>query len=233
MPDLPIDLFTDQAVTDDVFDRVWPLELGGFFRPKLEAMQKSRFDQTLLLDSDLFVLKSIEDVFEILDFCDIAGAQGINREKKMMGDSNEIPRSFPLINCGLLVFTKGDAIRSFADEWKKRVISTNAKYDQPAFRQMLYEGWARFQSLPQEYNVINLEYLYAWRKVQGAPRVLHCQNLHRQDLKDPHKPFILDEVLDKDQTQWVKQLLAEEDNGVATEPKRAPIHRYLQKLRGQ
>jgi hypothetical protein len=72
-PGLEVDLFTDQHVDMPVFDRIHQLE-DPWHRSKMDAMIASRFDKTLYLDVDLFVIADIRDVFEVLDRFDMAMA---------------------------------------------------------------------------------------------------------------------------------------------------------------
>ncbi len=116
-PGLAIDLATDQperpGVFDpDVFDEVRPLASGIRF-PKLQAMPETRFEQTLFLDADLFVLANIEDVFSVLDRFDIAlthdqfrnGARARNNWRR------EFANAFPQYNSGVVAFRRTELVR--------------------------------------------------------------------------------------------------------------------------
>ncbi|MFO7731637.1 MAG: DUF5312 family protein, partial [Spirochaetia bacterium] len=55
-------------------DRIHQLD-DPWHRSKMDAMLLSRFDKTLYLDADLFVIADIRDVFEVLDHFDMAMTQ--------------------------------------------------------------------------------------------------------------------------------------------------------------
>lgn len=83
MPQCNIDLFTDRAVDDDVFDQIHRLD-HNWFRPKMQAIRESRFERTIVMDADLVVVADISEVFQVLDHCDIAGVEGVTRQRRFI-----------------------------------------------------------------------------------------------------------------------------------------------------
>lgn len=207
MPDCNIDLFTDQKIKDDVFDRIH--QLGhGWFRPKMQAIRESRFERSVVMDADIVVTADISEVFQILDQCDIAGVEGTSRSRAMLETEYGVPRCFPAINSGFLAVKASDALREFANQWEKSVRRRNLKLDQPAFRDLLYnEKTLKFLNMGTEYNFISLAKLDVWGGNQMAPRVLHVQNLHKQAPGDPTAPITLVEALGKERAAKVEKLL--------------------------
>lgn len=63
-PELPIDLFTDQALDAGPFDRVRPIPAGP--TAKLASLPATRFDRTLYLDCDTLCLAPLHDLFDIV-----------------------------------------------------------------------------------------------------------------------------------------------------------------------
>ena len=178
-PGLAIDLATDQPVRPgvfdpDVFDEVRPLALGVRFA-KLQAMPETRFEQTLLLDADLFVLANIEDVFSVLDRFDIAlthdqfrnGARARNTWRR------EFTNAFPQYNSGVVAYRRTEPVLTFFTNWRDAVLTSKARFDQPCLRESLWESDLRIATLPPEYNFMHYQQLHAWSRKQSAPRILH------------------------------------------------------------
>ncbi|WCR11941.1 hypothetical protein JHW45_06175 [Paracoccus stylophorae] len=74
MPTVEIDWFTDATLKSDrVFSQIHRLS-ESFFRPKMEALRKSRFDRTLYLDADIIALSDVSELFTALDDFDLLAA---------------------------------------------------------------------------------------------------------------------------------------------------------------
>ncbi|WP_187793511.1 hypothetical protein [Paracoccus amoyensis] len=211
MPDALIDLFTDQPVNDPVFSRIHVLD-HGFFRPKMEAIRRTRFDKTIILDADILVTADLSEVFAILDKYEMAGVQALIRTKGMMHVRGRMPpRCFPVINTGFLAVRKSDRITAFTEAWESRVRETGTPVDQPYFRSSLYESDLSFLSLPVEYNLIQLSALDNWNEKSGAPRVLHSRRLHgAANPGDPLQPYGLEEVLGSKRAAKFRTLIAKD-----------------------
>ncbi len=207
MPDANIDLFTDQPVTDTIFDQVHQLDRVSH-RPKMEAMRNSRFDKTIYLDADIFVLSDVSDVFFNLGRCDMAGTLAALRTKTMSPPDTGVPRSYPVINSGVLALQKSPKVSEFLAHWESEVLDTGAKLDQPALRRLMFHSSLNFLALPKEYNLIQLALLNTWSANMGAPRILHCRSLHKRPPRDPEIPFSLDEVLQPSLAQHVRDLIS-------------------------
>ena len=178
-PGVAIDLATDQPELPDVFDAVRPLAPGSRL-PKLHAMPETRFEQTLFLDADLFVLANIEDVFFLLDRFDIAMAhkQARNTERARNLWRRESPNAFPQFNAGVIAYRCTDPVLAFLGNWRDAVLTSKAKYDQPCLRELIWESDLKTATLPPEYNFMQYELLGAWSKSYSAPRILHNGKFH-------------------------------------------------------
>ncbi|MEM9798629.1 MAG: putative nucleotide-diphospho-sugar transferase [Pseudomonadota bacterium] len=170
-PDLPIDLFTDGETDDPVFARVVPLE-RVWFRPKFEAMRRSRFDRTLYLDTDLRVLADISDVFDLLDRVEIAGAHDAYRASRKALDPS-LPPAFPQINSGVLALRSGDRTAGIMAEVERQLHESQAKKDQPILRRVLWESDIAVGILPEEYNLMAYRHVALWSDRYAAPRIVH------------------------------------------------------------
>lgn len=211
MPDTPIDLFTDADIEDTVFSQIHRLE-HSFFRPKMEAMRRSRFERTVIIDADILVTADISELFDVLDTYDMAGVQAVRRTQNVMNVKNRpVPRCFPLVNTGLLVIRKNKPVLDFCWKWEREVRANQAKLDQGYFRTTLYNSGLRFLSLPVEYNLIYLKMLDAWPTAHGAPRVLHSRALHQSEHPgDICDAYSLSEAVGSTRAAVVKALLEDD-----------------------
>ena len=208
MPNAEIDLFTDQPIEDTVFNYVHPVAHDGK-RPKMEALRNSRFDKTIYLDADLVVLEDISDVFALLDCSPVVGVLGVSRLKSELNAySNDIPRSFPVINSGLLGIRNGPRTRKFLRNWDESYASSGLDKDQPVLRGVLYRSGINPLILPQEYNLIQHSMLSSWSNINGGLRGLHYRALHYIKHVDPTAPVSLREVLRRKEIQTLERARA-------------------------
>ncbi|MFQ5567247.1 MAG: putative nucleotide-diphospho-sugar transferase [Paracoccaceae bacterium] len=178
-PGISIDLATDQPEPPDVFDAVRPLA-PGCRHPKLHAMPETRFEQTLYLDADLFVLANIEDVFFLLDRFDIAMAHAQFRNSKRARNPyrQKLFNAFPQYNSGVVAFRRTEPVLDFLTDWRNTALTSKARFDQPCLRELLWESELRIATLPAEYNLLHYQQLRAWSKNRPAPRILHHGRFH-------------------------------------------------------
>ena len=187
MPDAQIDLFTDQVLDDPVFTQIHRLRTSSS-RPKMEAMRRSRFGKTVYLDADIVVLADVSELFALLDRVEFAACQGVARNNDFMGDGI-IPRAFPMLNSGVLVFRNCRRTRTFLMEWERRVVSNQRRRDQGSLRNAVYDSNISYTVLPPEYNLIYMPMLDIWTEKMGAPRILHVTKLHETDPGNPLEPL--------------------------------------------
>ncbi|NSX55063.1 hypothetical protein [Parasulfitobacter algicola] len=212
-PDTPIDLFTDIECADTgPFDRIVPLQ-RSWFRPKLEALRRSRFDRTIYLDTDIFVLADITDVFEILLKFDIVGAHNEKRSgTRGINIWNEnIPPAFPQINGGVLGIAKSDKTDKFIRDVEDALMNHGLKQDQVPIRELLWNGDLRPWVLPVEYNVMSTRLIENMRpRKHTAPRLLHLQGFHRHLRKDVKQQQNLGDILPSRHISKLQKLLAQD-----------------------
>lgn len=208
--DAVIDLFSNQEITDPIFDKVHAVSKDTT-RPKMEALRRSRFDRTIYLDCDIMVVADIQDLFCALDKYEFmaAHARGSNMALSRRPFTKDIPVSFPQVNTGVIAIRKSESIRDLLSKWDDDFNQSGDTLDQPYLRKLLYENDYNFGILPPEYNLMMLENIQVWTSRTNAPRVLHCPALHyRNDPGDPEKPFEYDEILPSELITHLKQLIA-------------------------
>lgn len=173
-PDLPCDLFTDAAGPVDGFDRTIRLE-DLKRRPKIEAMLASRFDHTLFLDADVFVVNPVGPVLALLDRFDIALAHDFERNsahgRRIWREA--VPSSFPQFNSGVLGVRRTAATTALLEDWADGLEAAGGGRDQPVLRELLWSSDLRIATLPPEFNFCDLGALPFFRRATPAPRVVH------------------------------------------------------------
>ncbi|MFV0243903.1 MAG: putative nucleotide-diphospho-sugar transferase [Qingshengfaniella sp.] len=173
-PGLPVDLFTDGDTDPGPFAQVHKLD-RSWFRPKFEALVRSRFERTLYMDVDIVVVGDLSDVFDILDRFDIAATHVQNRNQSfaMRPWRKPLPNAFPQINGGLMAVKRSADTDALFQAVQQALIEENLPQDQPVLRELLYDSDLRLAILPPEYNLRDRT---LWRfsgSKLPAPRVLH------------------------------------------------------------
>lgn len=145
------------------------------FLDKVVLLEKSPFERTLFLDTDIWMVEPIWDVLELLDNFDIVGGYDSAR---VHDEIDGIPEAFPEINTGLLAYRKKEGVTQFLRDVVEtyRPIKDEVAGDQTAFRMCLYRSKLRVQVLPPEYNCQIRTAGY----VNGRVKVIHARNI---DLK--------------------------------------------------
>ncbi len=181
MPEIPVDLYTDQPCEAEVFDQVHILE-NPWKRSKIDAMAATRFKKTVYLDADIVVLEPIDDIFEVLSRFDLCGVhdQLRNTWNAVKIWRNEVPSGFPQINTGLIGYRKRPKVLALFREWSAAVRDNQMWRDQPAFRDILWESDLRLTILPEEYNFLATHMFTGYSDRNVAPKVLHSPQFHRK-----------------------------------------------------
>jgi hypothetical protein len=152
--DIPICLITDVKITDDVFDEVIRLENPAYgFEDQIYNLDRTPFDRTIYLDTDIYADGSVADVFDLLDQFDMAVTH--NHDGKAWPVEG-VPESFPEFNTGVIAYRLTNQFRSLLTMWEDVYIekkqTDETVQNQPTFRQAVYESDIRFATLRQEYN---------------------------------------------------------------------------------
>jgi hypothetical protein len=177
-PGVPIDLFADRPCDDSVFARVHPLE-RDWFRPKFEALRRSRFERTIYLDCDVRVVAPLGDVFALLERFDLAAAhdQYRNARRAVVRHGEPVPAAFPQVNSGVIGVRASEATRRLMAEVEADLAASGAGKDQPVLRAHLWRSDLRLAILPEEYNLMAYRQTLMWTDARAAPRVIHSPRL--------------------------------------------------------
>ncbi|PZQ96645.1 MAG: hypothetical protein DI533_13675 [Cereibacter sphaeroides] len=194
-PGLPIDLYTDQAVTPGLFDHVRPIPDGP--TPKLAALPATRFERTLYLDCDTLCLAPLGDLFGVLERFELALAHDVRRTSALIreGVEERPPYAFPQMNAGVMLYRRSDTMMGFLAEWRRRYVAAGRDRDQPTLRDLLWASDLRFYVLPPEFNLRRVTVLDAWEPLDARPTMLHSHRLLQHLRGDAPQLDSLAEVL--------------------------------------
>lgn len=219
--DIPIDLFADQDCDDPVFSQIHTLTTPTL-RPRFEAILRSRFERAIVLDGDLFVIAPIADIFDSLDHFDIALAhdQRLNvGSHTLVPYTKPIPAVFPQYNGGVLGIRKSDRTNAFIQKWQNAFETSGMKIGQPALRELLFESDLRICTLPQQYNVIDVDLIRSLDSRTMAPRVIHSSRLHLTRTETGEKITTLTELVGPDFEHHLQEWLLRDETLNPERPK--------------
>lgn len=162
MPSIHITAVADQEIDSPLIDD--NIVYDGFNQNNGDSIVRPEFvraDKTLFLDVDTHVAQDLSDAFELLDRYDIAAAHNPERipgwfEDESSYKAQNVPEAFPQYNTGVLLFKKNDAVLNLFSEWWKiyyERVDGGFMFNQPAFREALYQSDTQLATLPPEYNV--------------------------------------------------------------------------------
>jgi hypothetical protein len=219
-PDAQIDLFTDQDIDDPVFDRIHQLKNDWKF-PKIEAMQRSRFRYTIMLDADTVILTDVSELFSMTREYTLSACLGYARPPYIFQSQRYVPRWVPVLNSGVLVFRQGRRIRRLGRAWANYMVRHQQTHDQPSLRVLIRDLRISTGIIPPEYNLIQMKALNIWEDHMAAPRILHVRALHQKPPGDPLVPIALRDVVSEQKAAMIEGLFAAEAQWKAD---RAPLH---------
>ena len=209
MPQAVVDLFTDQPVEDNAFDAIHQVE-HVWFRPKMEALRRSRFISTVFLDADVVVRHDISELFDVLARHDMTGAQMIrtNQGVATKAGTSRVPPCFPQINSGVLGVRQNQKTRDLLRTWEERVHTSGAGLDQPTLRELLWDRDVRVHVLPCQYNMMSHRLMGHWDSSMMAPRVLHLGAIRPPYLGEPTRPYELENLIGRPMLAHIQALEA-------------------------
>jgi len=180
LPDIPIEIFTDQPGDLPEADVTHPLP-DSHHRPKFHALANSRFDRAIYLDADIHALAPFDDIFTLLDRFDLAAAhdQYRNADLALAKWRQDLPPAFPQVNSGVMAANLSDPVRAFLNNMDKTLRAEQSGRDQPVLREMLWLSDLRLAILPPEYNCFNYFALEVTNGSQPGPRILHNAAFHK------------------------------------------------------
>ena len=208
-PNIPVTIITDHELNNNCFDNVikYPPNRFKGIRCKQEFVSESPYENTIMLDTDTYIVDDISDLFLLLQRFDIALTHDYARKRIINENSNnlpggymfssfkeysDIPYSFPEYNTGVIVYKKNEKVIEFFKQWinKYNEMKKFTPYDQPSFRVSLWQSNLNIHTLPIEYNVRskqtkekNIKYrnIGVLQKNHLTPRIYHWHDISSID----------------------------------------------------
>jgi len=152
MGDIPITIATHRQIESTIFDSVIVDQDPAYgTEDLLRHIQPLPYDKTLCIDTDIYFYDDVSELFEMLERFDIAAA--FTPVKGGTEEYEDVPRSFPEYNCGVLSCKQSPEFNDFVEEWRDIYQSEQEKTSrEPAFRKAIYHSDLRLAPLRQEYN---------------------------------------------------------------------------------
>lgn len=121
---------------------------------KIIGIQNSPFERTLFLDSDTFICSNIDNLFELLDFCDIATTQENSYHTINEAISIKFKNIIPEFNSGVVLIKKNEVTKKILNDWFLFCVNNDIKNDMPGLRESILLNFnnVKYVILPQEFN---------------------------------------------------------------------------------
>ncbi|MEY8330342.1 hypothetical protein AALB81_13615 [Lachnospiraceae bacterium 48-33] len=160
MPNLPIALCTDWNLetNNKEIDYMMKLNEPSYnFNDKVKNYINSPFDRTIFLDTDTYLVDSVEPIFKILDRFDIVSSHAPIEEDEII----DLPDAFAEMNSGVIAYKKNNKVNRMFEKYMENYLECFRYYtqkyndvppDQPSFRYAIYNSDVQFCFLPHEYN---------------------------------------------------------------------------------
>lgn len=168
MPDVPITLFSDEAVTGNNFDSVHVLSDPSYDSSDvIECLLQTPYDRTIFLDTDIYIDGDISELFDMMDSFDVGVVIDPTHTCPRDSPVPIVPSTFPEYNTGMIAYRSNPQTDSLLSSWRSLYEYHNSPADQPSFRDSVYLSDVRLLTLPPEYNCLYGPYPgYAYGKIK-------------------------------------------------------------------
>jgi hypothetical protein len=189
MPGVPIDLFTDTAEPDGPFEQVHRID-APHRRSKVDCLPRTRFENTLYLDTDVRLVADVRDLFELMARFDLAIAHAHSRRRPQTNEvwRTKIPACFPQLNGGVFVYRRSERMLRLLEDWRTGFHEAGFRKDQVVLRELVWTSDIDVFNLPPEYNVRYEKYLSVWGPEEAEAKILHFARFHGAAADGPRLP---------------------------------------------
>jgi hypothetical protein len=155
MPEIPIAVATDRGRTMRTgVDHCIPINEVDGYRAKILGVQRTPFEQTVMLDVDTYILGDVSELFELLNRFDMALAHAPVGVSFPLDD---VPAAFPEFNTGVIAYRRTGLVDTVLADWLHEYDALSplkpSTMDQPSFRRVAYRtSELRIATLAPEYN---------------------------------------------------------------------------------
>lgn len=205
-PGIKVCLFTNLKIKDQyLFNSIVQVDKNIHpLKEKVNCILKSPFVKTLYIDTDTSIQKSIDEIFSVLDFYDIAIAHGPNI------DYSRRPPVFhgfirdKVFNTGVIAIKKSDMAQEFLNTWKVEFShqtdsdSRPGHYGDQHYFNMVLNKYPQFSSnlkiFPLDnrlYNAVRWLYLNLPKEEREIVVIRHWHDLHLNNLQWKVKEYYL------------------------------------------
>lgn len=172
MPDMSISVVTDQELDKEStpFDNIIFDDAEFQKQDKPHWLKKTPYNQTLYLDTDVWVESPVYELFELLQEFDIGLAKDPLEPNIFYKSSlnDKIPASFPELNSGVIIYERNTRTQELFDRWMSNFTPSDT-HDQRPLRPAMYHSDARMSVFPSRYN-----FMYRQTNVvNGSVKLFH------------------------------------------------------------
>lgn len=168
--DYPIAIISDREIECALFDKVLIDEEPQYkYFDTVRNLSKSPFEKTLYIDTDVYILDAIDELFQLLEYFDLAAAIDPNEAALRLENIRyfeDLPESVPEYNCGVLLYDENTDM--FFEKWEKEY-SPKHYQDQVSFRKAIAETDINFSSISPIYNC----FLDWPMQITGEVKIVH------------------------------------------------------------
>lgn len=175
---IPVTVFSDSYFEYPGIDEVRTIPDPRYdYGDSIISLSDINYDEVLQLDSDIYILENIEEIFDPLANFELGVTLNPGKRYYTKDDDtyvpSSVPFSFPLVNSGVMVYQNNDNVTKFLDYWKEIYINTlehnQIGFNQPALREAIYHFDIDYFVLPREYNC----HIIKPGTVTGRVKILH------------------------------------------------------------
>jgi hypothetical protein len=170
-PDANIALICNEKVENDLFDHHLLVGFEGIDETswkanlvyKIEGMLHTPFEKTIFIDTDIYFVDAVDELFPLLSNFDILACLDYYDRSEVQKEGEVVPAYTPY-NTGMLAFNRSEHVMAFLHDWKKYYQLNIDRYwsDQPAFMEALLYHPVKMYVLHSTYNfrfLFNLGFL--------------------------------------------------------------------------
>lgn len=170
--DTAIALVAHRYVDSHLFDTVIidesPLDSYG---DKPRNLLKTPYERTIYLDTDVYMLSPVPELFEMLEQADVATTIDPSEYELRILDLDtlgELPQSMPIYQTGIIAYCPETA-SDFIERWEAIHTTKDIERDQVSFREALYKSDISHYALADVYNCLTASPM----QVTGEVKFLH------------------------------------------------------------
>ena len=187
MPEVPITVFADANVDHELIDACVGFEKALTPSENLiRALDRSPYERTIYLDSDVYASEPVGELFEMLERFDL----GVVMDPLQSAGYDDDPHlsGVPWYNSGVICYRSSPQFSQFIRSWLDVFNGYDSVQDQPAFRRALFDSGIRYVTLPPTYNCF---YAVCPGYINGPVKLFHgrlCETDGAKGLRMKYNP---------------------------------------------